>query len=56
MSNESNVNVRMPEAMKAYLESVAKAQTLSLSDVIRRMILERMPPAIQAMHGWDVKK
>ena len=56
MKYDSEVNVRMPGVMKNYLSTIAKAQStllrpINTSDVVRELILDKMPDNIKAMMG-----
>jgi hypothetical protein len=55
---EQSINVRMPASMRKYLEEIATAQMLKVSDVIRMMILDKMPDEIKAevLKGENVGK
>ena len=53
MKYNSEVNVRIPSAMKRYLSRIAKGQStpvmpVSTSDIVRQLIYERMPDEIRA--------
>ena len=55
MKNESTLNLRLPRPMREYLDGVADAQMVSVADVVRAILLDKMPDEVKAVLIGEAK-
>ncbi|TRZ53407.1 MAG: hypothetical protein D4S01_01360 [Dehalococcoidia bacterium] len=52
----SEINVRVPRAMRNYLESIAAGQLTDLSAVVRAALMDSMPDEVKARISDEIKR
>jgi len=52
----SEINVRVPRAMRNYLESIAAGQLTDLSAVVRAALMDSMPDEVKAQISDEIKR
>ena len=49
MKNDATINLRLPAPMRDYLDGVAHAHGKSTADVVREILLDKMPDDVKAV-------
>ena len=52
----SEINVRVPRAMRNYLDSIAAGQLTDLSAVVRAALMDSMPDEVKAQISDEIKR